>query len=116
MHEEVVDAPRVQPFEEVLGGDGAEVVLQLDKSFVDLVDELRLDRVREDRVAVLGDAPEVLLEIGEGTGGRRFCVTERHPANCTEDAPRCLRSRAGTRKWGNVPVVGSLLTGRWRSW
>ena len=116
VYEEVVDPRGVEALEEVVGGDGAEIVFQLEKGFVDLVDEVGLDRVGEDGVAVLRDTPEVIREIRERTGGRGFRLAWCHGGNCTESARRRLPCRAGTGKWGNVPVVGSVSTGRWRSW
>ena len=64
----------MQSFEEVVRRDGAEVALELEKGLVDLVDELGLDGVGQDGVAVLGDALEVVLRGrgGAGAGGRRF--------------------------------------------
>ena len=73
--EEVVDPPGVEPLEEVVGGDGPEVALELEEGVVDLVDELRLDGVGKDRVAVLGDALEMDFEVGEGTR-RRWSPSE----------------------------------------
>ena len=64
MDEQVVHAHGVHPLEEVVGGDGAEVVLELEEGLVDLVDQVRLDGVGEDGVAVLGDPRQVGLEVG----------------------------------------------------
>ena len=120
--EQVVDAERVEAFEEVVGGDGPEIALQGEQRLVDLVDELGLDGVGEDGVAVLGDALQVVLELGEWVGRRGGGGSPRgdgslgwsHVTNCTDVGTRRRRARdqtgrdlhSGGRNW---PVVGSCV-------
>ena len=122
--EEVVDAPRVEALEEVLGGDRPELSLELEKGSVDLVDELRLDGVGQHRVAVRRDALEVGLEVGERTRGRGRRLSWRNSGSRLVSRTQLYGqisgvSEAGTRVPHGVrigPVVGFLPTGRWRSW
>ncbi len=100
VHEEVVDAPRVKALEQVVGGDGPELPLESEKGAVDLVDELGLYGVGQHRVAVLGDALEVGLEVGEGTHGRVArlgasgirSLAWSHGRNSMDEPATCLRT------------------------
>ena len=64
--EQVVHPHGVHALEEVVGGDGAQVVLQLEECLVDLVDQLRLDGVGEHGVAVFGDPVRCVFRSGRG--------------------------------------------------
>ena len=67
--EQVVHPHGAHPLEEVVGGDGSEVVLQLEQCLVDLVHQLRLDGIGEDGVAVLGDPRQVGFQVRERVDG-----------------------------------------------
>ena len=68
VNEEVVHPRRVQPLEEVVRRHDAQVMLQLEQCFIDLIDEVGLYGVREDGVPLLGDTPEVVLHLRHGAG------------------------------------------------
>ena len=82
VHEQVVDPRRPQAFEEVLGRNDTEVLFQLEQRLVDLVHQLRLDRVREDGVTVLGDAAQMGFELGEGAGRGPVACARCHDTRC----------------------------------
>ncbi len=63
--EQVVHAHGAHALEEVVGRDRAEIVLEHEERFVDLVHQVRLDGVGEDGVAVLGDPRQMGFEVGE---------------------------------------------------
>ena len=86
--EEVVHPHGAHPLEEVVGRDGAQVVLQLEERLVDFVHQLRFDGVGEDGVALLGDAGDVLFEVGERVHGGAavgWALVGCHGPNCRDD-------------------------------
>ena len=108
--EQVVHPHRMDTLEEIVGGHGAEIVLQLEQRLVDLVDKLGLDGAGEDGVPVLGDSPKMLFQVGRGAGGFRLC----HDRNCTDTEPGSSLSApltcggwnwSGGRVWDNGPLA-----------
>ena len=86
--EEVVHPHGAHPLEEVVGRDGAQVVLQLEERLVDLVHQPRFDGVGENGVALLGDAGDVLFEVGERVHGGAAvgsALVGCHDLNCRDD-------------------------------
>ena len=61
--EQVVDAQRAVPFERVRRRLHVEVLLEVAQIVVEGVDEIGLDRVFDDRVALLGDFLDVQFEF-----------------------------------------------------
>ncbi len=112
--EEVVDAPGVQAFEQVVGGDRPELSLEFAEGTVDLVDERGLDRVGQHSVAVRRDAVEVGFQVGKRTCGRarrRSAGGVRglgwcHGRNSMDGSAACLRPTF------EFPHVGCRI-GRW---
>ena len=115
--EEVVHPHGADPLEEVVGWDGAEVMLQLEERLVDLVHQLRFDGVGENGVALLGDAGDVLFEVGERVhGGAAFGWASLGVTSHCRDDPGVLSGDGRRVTLGRIgPVVGSSRTGRWRS-
>ena len=68
--EQVVHPHGPHALEEIVGRDGAQVVLQLEECLVDFVHQLRFDGVGEDGVALLGDPRDVVFEVRERVHGR----------------------------------------------
>ena len=88
MDEQVVHPQRARSLEEVVGRDRPQVVLQFEEGLVDLLHQLRFDGVGENGVALLGDAREVVFEVGERVHGRllvRWALGGGHDPNCRED-------------------------------
>ena len=85
--EQVVHARRMEPFEEVLGRADAEIVLQLEQRLVDLVDQLGGDDALQYRVALFGDPPDMVLEIGDGGATVHRDLAHFHAPNCTHGVP-----------------------------
>ena len=60
--QQVVDPGGPDPFEQVVGGDDAELLLQATQVGVQGVDEIRLDHSFEHRVALLGDLTQLVFD------------------------------------------------------
>ena len=59
VHQQVVDADGAGALEEVVGGHDAELDFEAAKVVVEGVDEVGLDGVLDNRVALLGDEPDM---------------------------------------------------------
>ncbi len=90
------------------------VTLECEESLVDLVDQVGLDDVRQDGVALHGDPLEVALEIGKGFGGSRRAAARALSCglassawligrNCREPAGGVVGRWAAAGPGGNRP-------------
>ncbi len=108
--EQVVDPHRVDPFEQVVGRHGAQIVLQLEQRLVDLVDQVGFDGAGEDGVPVLGDPPEMLFQVRKRAGGRGLLSQPQlygHGASGVVPGTAELRRSelSGGRVWENGPLA-----------
>jgi hypothetical protein len=106
--EEVVDADRPGPLEDVAGGEDALLTLDPPEIGLERVDRPAIDRVLDDGVTVALDAPEMSLDVlrRQHDGSPRYHGDRRwRPARALGRGRRCYARAAASTKLASVRGV-----------